>query len=100
MFSVAISSPDSPSVVLFGVILNIAKNDFITTKPFCLPGFFAHSMWLYFLDLLQAGSLYSIAEALLIFLEALPEPVIPYAFYQRALECCNNFMLCKQVRVD
>lgn len=43
------------------------------------------------------GSVYSIAEALLIFLEALPEPVIPYAFYQRALECCNNYMLCKQV---
>ncbi|KAJ7363423.1 hypothetical protein OS493_009576 [Desmophyllum pertusum] len=44
-----------------------------------------------------AGSVYSIAEALLIFLEALPEPVIPYAFYQRALECCNNYMLCKQL---
>ncbi|XP_078372511.1 inositol polyphosphate 5-phosphatase OCRL-like isoform X3 [Oculina patagonica] len=43
------------------------------------------------------GSIYSIAEALLIFLEALPEPVIPYAFYQRALECCNNYMLCKQL---
>ena len=48
----------------------------------------------------QAGSIYSIAEALLIFLEALPEPVIPYGFYPRALECCNNYMLCKQVRVD
>lgn len=43
------------------------------------------------------GSIYSIAEALLIFLEALPEPVIPYAFYQRALECCNNYMLCKRL---
>jgi len=43
------------------------------------------------------GSIYSVAEALLIFLEALPEPVIPYAFYQRALECCNNYMLCKQL---
>lgn len=43
------------------------------------------------------GSVYSIAEALLIFLEALPEPVIPYTFYQKALECCNNYMLCKQL---
>lgn len=43
------------------------------------------------------GNVYSVAEALLIFLEALPEPVIPYAFYQRALECCNNFILCKQL---
>ena len=82
------------------VILNIAKNDFITAKPFCHPRFFALSMWIYFLDMFQAGSIYSVAEALLIFIEALPEPVIPYAFYQRALECCNNYMLCKQVRFD
>lgn len=43
------------------------------------------------------GSIHAVAEALLIFLEALPEPVIPYAFYQRALECCNNYILCKQL---
>lgn len=80
------------------VILNIAKNDFLITKPICLLRFITLSIWLQFLDMFQAGSIYSIAEALLIFLEALPEPVIPYAFYQRALECCNNYMLCKQVR--
>ncbi|XP_015777933.1 PREDICTED: inositol polyphosphate 5-phosphatase OCRL-1-like [Acropora digitifera] len=43
------------------------------------------------------GSIHAVAEALLVFLEALPEPVIPYAFYQRALECCNNYILCKQL---
>lgn len=43
------------------------------------------------------GSVHAVAEALLIFLEALPEPVIPYAFYQRALECCNNYKLCQQL---
>lgn len=56
-----------------------------------------HKTFCVSLTVFIAGSVYSIAEALLIFLEALPEPVIPYAFYQRALECCNNYMLCKQV---
>ncbi|XP_064473266.1 inositol polyphosphate 5-phosphatase OCRL-like isoform X2 [Ornithodoros turicata] len=43
------------------------------------------------------GSVHSIAEALLLFLEALPEPVIPRLSYQRCLDCSNNFVLCKQV---
>ncbi|XP_048578067.1 inositol polyphosphate 5-phosphatase OCRL isoform X3 [Nematostella vectensis] len=43
------------------------------------------------------GSIHSVAEALLIFLEALPVPVIPFGFYQKALECCNNYILCKQL---
>lgn len=67
---------------------HVARDIFFTNchKTFCVS-----------LTVFIAGSVYSIAEALLIFLEALPEPVIPYAFYQRALECCNNYMLCKQV---
>ena len=44
-----------------------------------------------------AGSLYSIGEALLLFLEALPEPVIPYKFHQRCHDASNNYVLCKQV---
>lgn len=44
-------------------------------------------------------SVNSIAEALLVFLEALSEPVIPYLFYHRSLECSNNFILCKQVSI-
>uniref|UniRef100_A0A3Q0SLY3 phosphoinositide 5-phosphatase n=1 Tax=Amphilophus citrinellus TaxID=61819 RepID=A0A3Q0SLY3_AMPCI len=36
------------------------------------------------------GSNHSVAEALLLFLDALPEPVVPYSFYQRCLECCSS----------
>ncbi|XP_070568021.1 inositol polyphosphate 5-phosphatase OCRL-like isoform X2 [Ptychodera flava] len=43
------------------------------------------------------GSTTSVAEALLIFISALREPVIPYAQYQKCLDCANNFTLCKQV---
>ncbi|XP_076049020.1 type II inositol 1,4,5-trisphosphate 5-phosphatase-like isoform X2 [Oratosquilla oratoria] len=43
------------------------------------------------------GSVHSVAEALLLFLEALPEPVIPYILYQRALDSTPNFALCKEV---
>ncbi|XP_056015071.1 inositol polyphosphate 5-phosphatase OCRL-like isoform X2 [Ostrea edulis] len=43
------------------------------------------------------GSVHSVAEALLLFLECLPDPVIPSRVYYRCLECCGNYMLCKQV---
>ncbi|XP_053329881.1 inositol polyphosphate 5-phosphatase OCRL isoform X2 [Spea bombifrons] len=43
------------------------------------------------------GSNHSVAEALLIFLEALPEPVICYELYQRCIDCCHNTQLCRQV---
>lgn len=45
----------------------------------------------------SAGSNHSVAEALLIFLEALPEPVICYELYQRCLECSQDSRLCRQV---
>lgn len=38
------------------------------------------------------------AEALLIFLEALPEPVICYELYQRCLDVSHSSRLCRQVR--
>ncbi|RXN07385.1 inositol polyphosphate 5-phosphatase OCRL-1-like isoform X2 [Labeo rohita] len=38
-----------------------------------------------------------LAEALLIFLEALPEPVLCYELYQRCLECSHDSRLCKQL---
>nr|XP_006812142.1 PREDICTED: inositol polyphosphate 5-phosphatase OCRL-1-like [Saccoglossus kowalevskii] len=44
-----------------------------------------------------AGSIHSVAEALLEFIAALREPVIPYVYYQKCLDCSNNFVLCKQV---
>ncbi|XP_053555377.1 inositol polyphosphate 5-phosphatase OCRL isoform X2 [Bombina bombina] len=43
------------------------------------------------------GSNHSVAEALLIFLEALPEPVICYELHQRCIDCSHDTRLCKQV---
>nr|XP_056715174.1 inositol polyphosphate 5-phosphatase OCRL isoform X2 [Euleptes europaea] len=43
------------------------------------------------------GSNHSVAEALLIFLEALPEPVICYELYQRCLDCSQDSRFCRQV---
>ncbi|KAM9471171.1 inositol polyphosphate 5-phosphatase OCRL isoform 1-T1 [Clarias gariepinus] len=44
-----------------------------------------------------SGSNHSVAEALLIFLEALPEPVVCYELYQRCLESSHDTRLCKQL---
>uniref|UniRef100_A0A4W3HPK9 phosphoinositide 5-phosphatase n=1 Tax=Callorhinchus milii TaxID=7868 RepID=A0A4W3HPK9_CALMI len=46
---------------------------------------------------LLAGSNHSMAEALLIFLEALPEPVICYELHMKCLECSMDLRICKQV---
>ncbi|KAK7922522.1 hypothetical protein WMY93_009424 [Mugilogobius chulae] len=43
------------------------------------------------------GCNHSVAEALLIFLEALPEPVVCYELYQKCLECSHDSRLCKQL---
>ncbi|XP_061573238.1 type II inositol 1,4,5-trisphosphate 5-phosphatase isoform X2 [Cololabis saira] len=43
------------------------------------------------------GSNHSVAEALLLFLDALPEPVVPYSFYQQCLECCSIESQCEKV---
>ena len=44
------------------------------------------------------GSAHSMAGCLLLFLSALREPVIPVPLHQKAMDCCNQPMLCKQVR--
>lgn len=49
------------------------------------------------MTVLLAGCNHSVAEALLIFLEALPEPVVCYELYQRCLDCAHDSRLCKQV---
>uniref|UniRef100_A0A8C2EZR8 phosphoinositide 5-phosphatase n=1 Tax=Cyprinus carpio TaxID=7962 RepID=A0A8C2EZR8_CYPCA len=49
------------------------------------------------IKLFYSGSNHSVAEALLIFLEALPEPVLCYELYQRCLECSHDSRLCKQL---
>ncbi|XP_064617717.1 inositol polyphosphate 5-phosphatase OCRL-like isoform X2 [Liolophura sinensis] len=46
------------------------------------------------------GSVHSVAEALLIFLQCLPEPVIPYNVYRKCLDSCTNFFTAKQVLQD
>ncbi|TRY92372.1 hypothetical protein DNTS_012360 [Danionella cerebrum] len=43
------------------------------------------------------GSNHSVAEALLLFLDALPEPVIPFSFYQQCLESYSDINECKQI---
>lgn len=50
------------------------------------------------LTLPVVGCNHSVAEALLIFLEALPEPVVCYELYQRCLDCAHDSRLCKQVQ--
>ena len=46
------------------------------------------------------GSTFSVASALLTFLAALADPVVPYALHQRCMECYNNTTLCKQVMIN
>eukprot|EP01137_Pigoraptor_chileana_P032379 Opistho-2@21651 len=48
-------------------------------------------------DLNARYSVHSVAETLIRLLEALPEPVIPFSHYQRCLDCCNSYVLCKQL---
>uniref|UniRef100_A0A8C0YE34 phosphoinositide 5-phosphatase n=1 Tax=Cyprinus carpio carpio TaxID=630221 RepID=A0A8C0YE34_CYPCA len=43
------------------------------------------------------GSNHSVSEALLLFLDALPEPVIPFSFYPQCLECCSDSSQCRQI---
>ncbi|KAG8451489.1 hypothetical protein GDO86_003626 [Hymenochirus boettgeri] len=43
------------------------------------------------------GSHHSVVEALLLFLEALPEPVICYQFYKHCLECSGDYSASKEV---
>ncbi|KAM9116288.1 type II inositol 1,4,5-trisphosphate 5-phosphatase isoform 4-T4 [Pangshura tecta] len=43
------------------------------------------------------GSNHSVAEALLLFLESLPEPVICYSLYNNCLHCANNYTSSCQV---
>ncbi|KJE90099.1 inositol 5-phosphatase 4, variant 24 [Capsaspora owczarzaki ATCC 30864] len=42
-------------------------------------------------------AVHSISECLIRFLEALPDPVIPFVHYQRCLDSNSNYTLCKQV---
>nr|XP_020029248.1 type II inositol 1,4,5-trisphosphate 5-phosphatase isoform X3 [Castor canadensis] len=48
------------------------------------------------IDNLSASN-HSVAEALLLFLESLPEPVICYSTYHNCLECSGNYTVSKQI---
>uniref|UniRef100_A0A674E6Y2 phosphoinositide 5-phosphatase n=1 Tax=Salmo trutta TaxID=8032 RepID=A0A674E6Y2_SALTR len=64
----------------------------IIDKPLDIP----KEIW-QMVDHLYPGSNHSVAEALLLFLDALPEPVVPFSLYQQCLECCSNTSQCKKV---
>jgi len=42
-------------------------------------------------------SIHSVAETLLLFLESLRHPVIPFAMYKSCLDCAPNYIQCKQI---
>lgn len=46
------------------------------------------------------GSTHSVAQCLVLFLSALSEPVIPTPLHQRAMDCSNQPMLCKQLLLN
>uniref|UniRef100_A0A4W4HIE5 phosphoinositide 5-phosphatase n=1 Tax=Electrophorus electricus TaxID=8005 RepID=A0A4W4HIE5_ELEEL len=43
------------------------------------------------------GSNHSVAESLLLFLDALPDPVVPFSVYQECLDCSSNIGQCKKI---
>ncbi|CAG0918022.1 unnamed protein product [Notodromas monacha] len=43
------------------------------------------------------GNVTSVAGALLLFLESLPEPVVPYRFHQQCLDSSSNYIACMRV---
>ncbi|XP_041351900.1 inositol polyphosphate 5-phosphatase OCRL-like [Gigantopelta aegis] len=44
-----------------------------------------------------SGGVHAVAECLLLFLESLADPVIPFSCYQQCLDYSHNFQLCKQL---
>ncbi|XP_074596766.1 oculocerebrorenal syndrome of Lowe isoform X2 [Brevipalpus obovatus] len=48
----------------------------------------------------RSTSIHSVAEALLIFFEALSEPLIPYNYYEKAIDNYHNFIASKQIIND
>jgi len=70
---------------------------------FLQPGLRSEILWLR--DWLDTGlpldtpkvSIHSAAETLLIFLESLREPIIPYSLFHKCLECSSNYLQCKQL---
>lgn len=51
----------------------------------------------HFFSVFSAGSIYSVVEALLRFLDSLSEPVIPARYQDRCLRVFHDWFACKQV---
>ena len=62
-----------------------------------LPNVVVLSYLKIFFNCAIAGSIFSVGEALLLFLESLPEPVVPYRFQSKCMDASQNYTLCKQV---
>ncbi|XP_040569840.1 inositol polyphosphate 5-phosphatase OCRL [Lepeophtheirus salmonis] len=81
----------------------ITSMSFKTEQLFLLPG--VDSQIIVLRDWLDTGlpiskpkvSIHSAAEALLLFLESLREPVIPYHMHSVCMDSAHNFLLCKQL---
>lgn len=60
-------------------------------------------MWAIFLRfnvfIILAGSVHSVAEALLILLDSTSEPIIPYNLHAACLSASSNYGHCKQVSI-
>lgn len=67
----------------------------LTPEPFPNHG---QQHRLFLNDERKAASSHSVAEALLLFLESLPEPIICYSAYHNCLECSGNLTASSQVR--
>lgn len=53
----------------------------------------------YFLNYISAGSVHSVAEALLILLDSTSEPIIPYNLHATCLSAVSYYSQCKQVSI-
>lgn len=54
---------------------------------------------LFMFNNISAGSVHSVAEALLILLDSTSEPIIPYNLHAACLSVVSNYNQCKQVSI-
>lgn len=80
-------TPDSLRTVLIYSLIYLNKNLLIL------------SIYIYFYFIL-AGSVHSVAEALLILLDSTSEPIIPYNLHATCLSVSSYYAQCKQVSIS
>uniref|UniRef100_W5K2E2 phosphoinositide 5-phosphatase n=1 Tax=Astyanax mexicanus TaxID=7994 RepID=W5K2E2_ASTMX len=102
-----ISSPDMEKALdipkeLWMMVDHLYRNASKQEDLFQLPGL--HSEFEEIRDCLDTctpdtlpGGNHSVAEALLLFLDALSEPVVTFLQYQQCLECCSSSGQCKKI---